>query len=178
MRAVIRRIDHDRVVGDAEIVELLQQEADVVVVFHHPVGILGLRGQARRAAVLVPHMGAKMHPRRAHPNEKGLLRLHLPLYEIDRRAGRFVVDGFHPLLGQRPGVLDRSAGARLDDAARAEFLAELRVAGIGPLLGLLLGVQMIEVAEKLVEAVGGRQILVAIAEMVLTELACRIAERL
>ena len=37
---------------------------------------------------------------------------------------------------------------------------------------------MVEVAEELVEAVLGRQILVAVAEMVLAELAGGIAERL
>ena len=43
---------------------------------------------------------------------------------------------------------------------------------------LVLGVQMIEVAEELVEAVHGRQELVAIAEMVLAELSGRVALRL
>jgi transposase len=43
---------------------------------------------------------------------------------------------------------------------------------------ILLGVQVIEIAEELVEAVGGRQELVQITEVVLPELPCRIAERL
>ena len=43
---------------------------------------------------------------------------------------------------------------------------------------LFLGVEVIEIAVELVEAVHGRQELVAVAEMVLAELAGRIAERL
>ena len=46
------------------------------------------------------------------------------------------------------------------------------------MLRLILGVQVIEVAEELVEAVNGRQEFVAVAEMVLAELAGRVALRL
>ena len=46
------------------------------------------------------------------------------------------------------------------------------------MLRLLLGVEVIEVAEELVEAVHRRQELVAVAEMVLAELAGGVAERL
>ena len=38
------------------------------------------------------------------------------------------------------------------------------------MLGFILGVQVIEIAEELIEAVHGRQELVAVAEMVLAEL--------
>ena len=46
------------------------------------------------------------------------------------------------------------------------------------LLGLFLGIEVIQIAEELVEAVIGRQILVEVAEMVLAELSRRIAQRL
>ena len=46
------------------------------------------------------------------------------------------------------------------------------------MLGLLLGIQVIEIAEEFVEAVIGRQMLVAITQMILAELAGRIAQRL
>ena len=51
----------------------------------------------------------------------------------------------------------------------------LRIVGI---LGIFLGVEVIEVAEELVEAMHGRQILVHVAEMVLAELRRRVAQRL
>ena len=65
-----------------------------------------------------------------------------------------------------------------EHAARPELRAEARVLGIVGILRLLLGVEVIEIAEELVEAVYGRQMLVAVAEVVLAELAGGVAERL
>ena len=64
------------------------------------------------------------------------------------------------------------------DAARTEHRLEGGVLRVIRVLRFILGVQVIEVAEKLVEAVHRRQKLVAIAEMVLAELPGRIALRL
>jgi len=66
----------------------------------------------------------------------------------------------------------------VDDAARSEALLELGIRRIGALLRLLLGIEVIEIAEEFVEAVIGRQVFVAVSEMVLAELAGRLAERL
>ena len=66
----------------------------------------------------------------------------------------------------------------VEHAARAELLLERRILGIVGQLRLFLGVQVIEVAEELVEAVHGRQVFVPIAEVVLAELAGGVAERL
>ena len=58
------------------------------------------------------------------------------------------------LRGQRAGVLDLAVRrVDLEHAARAELLAELRVLRIVGILRLLLGVEVVEVAEELVEAV-------------------------
>ena len=69
-------------------------------------------------------------------------------------------------LAVRPGV---------EHAARAVLLPELRILRVVVGLRLLLGVQVVEVAEELVEAVHGRQVLVAVAEVVLAELAGDVA---
>jgi hypothetical protein len=66
----------------------------------------------------------------------------------------------------------------LQYAARAEFRAKFGILGIIRVLRLLLGIEVVEVAEELVEAVYGRQMLVAIAEMILAELAGGVALRL
>ena len=69
-------------------------------------------------------------------------------------------------------------GPAVHDAARPEALLELGVLRIVGVLGLLLGVQVVEVAEELVEAVDRGQELVPVAEMVLAELAGDVAQRL
>ncbi len=108
-----------------------------------------------------------------------------------------VVDRLHPLLRQRAGVLDLLPAdpaeapvlgrvvlirrPRVDDAARAETLAETREVVVRRpvrLLRLLFRIQVVQVAEELVEAVHGRQVLVHVAEVVLAELPRRVAERL
>ena len=109
----------------------------------------------------------------------GLVRL---VDEAQRVLGHLVVDGLHALLGQRAGVLDLLAalavGPAVQHAARPEVLLELRVLRIVRILRLFLGVEVIEIAEELVEAVQRRQILVLVAEVVLAELAGGVAERL
>jgi xanthosine utilization system XapX-like protein len=55
---------------------------------------------------------------------------------------------------------------------------EVRILRIVGILGFLLGVQVIEVAEEHVEAVHRWQEFVAVAEMVLAELPSRVALRL
>ena len=58
------------------------------------------------------------------------------------------------------------------------FLRNSGSFGIVGELGLLLGVEVVQVAEELVEAVHRRQVLVAVAEVVLAELAGGVALRL
>ena len=116
----------------------------------------------------------------------------LPLHEVDGRGRGLVVDRLHALLGERAGVLDGLladlAEARIDGgivvvgrlalehAARAELGEIGRVLRIVRQLRLFLGVEMIEVAEELVEAVHRRQRFVAVADVVLAELARGVAE--
>ncbi|MNP03154.1 hypothetical protein D3C76_950290 [compost metagenome] len=120
-----------------------------------------------------------MHAGGVHPDEERLVRLGLLLDERLRGGGGFVVDGFHALGGQRAGVLDAAVGVGMDHPARRGGLDEVRII-LRPVgaLRLLLGVQVVEVAEELVEAVIGRQEFVAVAQVVLAELTGRVALRL
>jgi hypothetical protein len=99
-------------------------------------------------------------------------------HEPECLRDHLVVDGLHPLLGQRARVLDALGAVAVrpgvDHPAGAEVLAEVRELLLGRVvleLGLLLGVEVVEVPEELVEPMGGRQELVAVAEVVLAELA-------
>src|SRR5262249_24293235 len=58
-----------------------------------------------------------------------------------------------------------------------KFFPELRVLGIVRTLGLLLGVEVIEIAEELVKSVRRGKELIAVAELVLAELSCGVAKR-
>ena len=66
----------------------------------------------------------------------------------------------------------------MQHASGAEALLEGRVLGVVGIFGLFLGVEMVEVAEELVETVHGREELVLVAQVVLAELAGGVAERL
>jgi hypothetical protein len=102
-----------------------------------------------------------------------------PLDEVDGRIGELVVCRLHALARHGPGVLDLlpavAVGPGVEHAAGAELLPELSVLGIVVALGLLLGVEVVEVAEELVEAVDRRQMLVLVAEVVLAELPAGVA---
>ncbi len=163
---------------------LRQHRADVLVVVDHHI-VIGALPAARLPDALGLGMRAEMHVGEVHPDEERLARLVLSLDEVGGARGDVVVDRLHPLPGQRPGVLDRcvpicrSGLAMLwIDAARPEVLAErseLRVLRVVRQLRLFLGVEMVEIAVELVEAMRGRQELVLVAEMVLAELASRVA---
>ena len=116
------------------------------------------------------------------PEEERLVRLLRVGHEADRLLGELVVDGLHPLLVERAGALDLLRAVRVgpgvDHAARAVFLAQLRVLEVVRVLRLLLGVEVVERAEELVEAVRGGQVLVEVAEVVLAELPGHVALRL
>jgi hypothetical protein len=92
VRAVVGRVEHDRIVGDAEIVERLEQLADVAVVLDHAIGLFGPRGQPRLVAMLGVHVCARVHPGRVEPTEERDAGPDLPLHEIDRGVRGLVVD--------------------------------------------------------------------------------------
>jgi len=139
-------------------------------------------------------MGAEVHPGRIEPAEEWCVGLRLSLHEIDGGGRCFVVDRLHALFCERAGVLDRLltdlapawvvgrivAIGRLgaQHAPRADRLPDSRIGRVKAILRILLGIEVVEIAEEFVEAMYRRQILVAIAEMVFAELAGCIAERL
>ena len=106
MRAVVGCVEDDRIVRELQIIQRLEQFADVPVVLDHAVGVLGPGGQTRRAAALGRDVGAEVHPRAVAPAEERLAGPGLPLDVIDGRVRRLVIDRLHPLLGQWAGILD------------------------------------------------------------------------
>ena len=139
VRAVVGGILDDGVVGEAEVVDQLEQFADLHVVLDHAVAVFVLPGDA---AMFRLHVGAEVHARGVPPAEERLPGLGLPRDELLGGGDDFVINGLHALLGERAGVLDGLAalavGLALEHAARAVFLPELRVLRIVQVLRLLI----------------------------------------
>jgi len=165
------------VVGNAELVELVEHGADVLVMIDHGI-VVGALPASGLAQALRLHMGTEVHVSEVHPGEERLTGLVLLLDERCRPGGHVVIDGLHALLGERAGVLDTPVGPAVDHTLRSELLPELGILRIVRQLRLLFGVQVIEVAVELVEAVHGRQHLGPVAQVVLSKLTRGIAVRL
>ncbi len=191
VRAVVAAVDDDRVIGDAHVIEGFEKRADRVIVLDHAVDVLAVAVRVA-AAVLGADVRAQVHAGGVHPAEERLVRGMLALHVVDGGGGGLVVDSLHPLLGESASVFDglfanfaearidgrvvHVGGFALEHAARAELGSVSRVLRIVGQLGFFLGVEVIEIAEELVEAVDGRQSLVAIADVVLAELSRSVSE--
>src|SRR5262249_35575807 len=130
--------------------------------------------------------GPDVHAGRIEPDEERLAVADRAVDELRRGLDKLFVDRLLALPGERAGVLAfllapraeagivarrvGGGGDALEHAARTELRPERRILRIVRMLGLVLGVQVIEVAEEHVEAMHGRQELVAVTEMVLAEL--------
>ena len=135
----------------------------------------------------------QVHVRGVEPHEPRFAGLLLALDEVLRGGDELVVAGLHALLVERAGVLDLLladlaparhhrrvvlvGGPGMDHAARPEVLRGSSgiLSRVVLHLRLFLGVQVVEVAEELVEAVVGRQHVVHVAQVVLAELAGGVA---
>ena len=104
VRAVVGAVHDEGVVCDAQVVEHLEHRADVLVVIDHRVVIRALP-PPRLADALRLDMRAEMHVGEVHPDKGGFAGPVLPLDEVHGPGGDVVVNRFHPLLGQRTGVL-------------------------------------------------------------------------
>ena len=122
-------------------------------------------------------MRPDVHARAVPPEEEWLLGLAGAIHEVQRPCGNLLVHRLHAFDRQWPGVLDLAVGRTADHAARTELLLEFGIFWIVGMFGLLLGIQVIEVAVELVEPVSGRQHFVTVAQMVLAELTGHIALR-
>src|SRR5262249_11331435 len=156
----------------------LEQLADIAVELDHAVGIDPEPGLAcRRRLEMRPHM----HPGGIEVAEPGRALPVLAVDEIECGVEELLVNRFHAFGVERTRVLDRLradpaelrinrrvvpvAGLALEDSAGAELRPEPWVLWVIGILRLLLGVEVIEIAEELIEAVNGGQMLVAVAEM-------------
>ncbi len=119
-----------------------------------------------------------MHVRGVPPDEEGLLLINGAVDEVERQFGDLIVYRLHTFLCQWTGVFNTAVGERVNDAARAGQDAFRQMARIIGVFWFFFRVEVIQVAEEFVKAVIAGQIFVLVAQMILAELARRIAERL
>ena len=141
MRAVVGRVLDDRFVGDAKLVEQVEQLPNVQVVFHHAIVVL-IAVLAGEPTIFRFNMGAEVHACTVPPAEKGFACLVLAFDKVLRCSDRFIVDGFHSLFGESTGVFDLLStirhGVGTNDAARSVSLAEFLAAGQDEIRGIVL----------------------------------------
>ena len=119
-----------------------------------------------------------MHPGAVPPQEKWLFRLVGTGHKVESFGGYLHIDRFHPLLGQRAGIFDFPISATADHTTWTKFLFKGRIFRVVRMLGLLLGIQVIKVTEKLIKSMVGWQHFVAVTQMVFAELSGHITFRL
>ena len=191
--AVVGGEHDDGVVVETVVLQICHDRADNVVELRHA-GFLDAPAVLRVAHRLVFFRQVRhdVHARRVQPDEERLFVGARLVHELRREVEDFVVDRLHALGIELASVLDllfadlaparhhrlviRIGGPAMDHVARADgVLQGLRVV---PMRRVLHRVEVVQVAEKFVEAVHGRQKPVQIAEVVLAELAGRISHGL
>ena len=189
--AVVGGEDDDGVVVLADVLELLEHQSDVVIELVHA-GFL-FRPAILRVARRVPflrEMGDDVHAGRVEPDEEGLVVGFGLIYELQGEIADFVVHGFHALGIKCAGVLDLLladlAPARhlgrvvhvgrpgMNHVARADDVQQ--ILGVVGMRRVFHRVQVVQVAEELVEAVDGGQEFIEVAEVILAELAGGVAQ--
>ena len=118
-----------------------------------------------------------VHAGGVKPDKKWLLALVSIVDELHSRRQKLLVDCFHALFRQRASVIHLAVGITVYHATRPEVFVELRIFRVVRVLRLILRVQMIEVAEELIEAVVSWQVFIPVAKMILAELSGSITER-
>jgi hypothetical protein len=172
-----------------QLLQLGQQLADHPVKLLHPVGV-----PAQPGLVPPPVRQARpdVHAGGVVPQQERPAGLVGTVDEVKRAGQQVVLDSLHPLAGQRPRIGDGLAadpaeafvlgrvvglaGPAVQHPPRGKQpLHDRVVPGVVGLLGLLLGVEVVQVAVELIKAVHGGEVLVAVAQVVLAVLGGHVA---
>src|SRR5215471_10733048 len=94
---------NDRVVGDPEVVDLLEQLSDHAVVLYHAVGVRTEPGLPLRREF---EMREDMHARGVEPDEERLAILVGLVHDLERAVEELLVHGLHTLGVEGASVLD------------------------------------------------------------------------
>ena len=170
--AIVGGIHDDRIVIQAKFFELGENLADLAVVLDHAIGI---NPEACLALGFLFEVGEDVHAGGVPPKKKRLVRLCSTLHEVDRLLGNLLIDRLHAFLGEWSRVLDPAICKAVDDSTGTEFLFELGIFRVVGIFRLLLRIEVVEVAKKLLKSMAGRQHVITVAEVVFSKLTGHVA---
>ena len=134
---------------------------------HHGIVVEAL---SRQTLLFFRRMGPEMHSSRVEPDEKGFVVLGGALNKLLRTVEKLEIDRLHAFFIERAGIGHATVGKAVHNPSGSKALTKGGVLGVVRILRLLLGIQVVEVAEELVKPVLGGQKLIAVTEMVLAKL--------
>ena len=98
MRSVVGAVHDDSVVGNTQLINLVEYGADIFVVIDHRIVIITLPTSGLTDAFGFG-MGAKVHVREIHPNKHWLTVLDLFFYKLGSAGGGIIINNLHTLFG-------------------------------------------------------------------------------
>ena len=173
--AIIGGVDDNRIIGDLQVLELLQELAYMSVSLYHAVCV---DPQSRLSFRRRLEMRPDMHTGCVEPDEERFVRLVGAVDEVECRLQKLLIHRLHPLRGEGTCVLHLPVRGRLEHAARAVPLPECRVFRIILVFRLLLGVHVVQVPEEFIEAMVRGQEFILVTQVVLAKLACHVTQGL
>ena len=111
VRTVIGRVHDNSVIGDAQIIEMVEQFANHHVVPHHGVVV---KAMTRKPTLIIGRMSKEVHTGRVVPNKEGLALIDRARHEVKRRKLELSIDSLHALAGQSAGINDIAISKTVD----------------------------------------------------------------
>ena len=93
MRPIVSAVKDDRIIGDTQLIELIEESTDQIIVAHHGIVI----NPGLTTLLFFRCMGPKVHSGGVKPNEEGLVLLGGALDELLGGIQKLQIDCFHPL---------------------------------------------------------------------------------
>ena len=102
---IVCAVEDKGVVCNAELFELVEDGADVLVVVDHGI-VVGALPAAGLAEACGLDVGAEMHVGEVDPDKERFARFVLLLNKVGRPGSEVIIDGLHALFGQGTGVFN------------------------------------------------------------------------
>ena len=145
------------------------------IMFGQGVTINVLASCAGLAANTVLEVEEYMQASGTVPKEEWFLVFCFAVEEIERLSDDLIIERLHSLRGQRAFILRWTVGGTRNHSARIKLLTKLGISRAIRVFQIFVAIQMVKIAEILVETVTVRQVFFKIAQVVLAILGGGIA---